>query len=471
MPAPKVMGIYPADSVSEVAQSLPLDPVTSGAAETLAGDVEYRIHLILQEAKKFMVHGKRSTLLPEDVEHAMEALNVEPVLIPPRPLPQRSFAPITVPTAPGITTTLYHVPDDEIDFATYLKEPLPSGLANSAGVKWKAHWLAVEGVQPAIPENPPPSSKAGPSHPLPSTGNAALKSSAKSQLPEELQLYFTRLTTALVPPAPGAPDQAPGLDDSERHRTAALASISSDAAVNGILVYLIKWMVESINKCLLSHPSVLSALLDAVSGILDNRAIFVEPYLHQVLAPIMSVLLTVPLSSQSSSSLTNNPSYELRCKAASILQKIVTVYGSRYPGLVPRITSTLLKTLNLPPFPSPLGGGVPPSGRYEGAILGISALGPSAIRQSLLNDPNVLQRIDGLCSSLYPAQEARKSTKAVPLSKATVVALSRMVGSKPEGWVGTVDLDQADSQFGPNLVRAMEKDSWLLSELLRMREE
>lgn len=39
--------------------------------------MEYRLHLIIQEAKKFMVHGKRATLLPEDVEYAMEALNVE----------------------------------------------------------------------------------------------------------------------------------------------------------------------------------------------------------------------------------------------------------------------------------------------------------------------------------------------------------------------------------------------------------
>jgi hypothetical protein len=43
----------------------------------LAADVEYRIHLIAQEAKKFMVQGKRSTLLPEDIEQAMAALNVE----------------------------------------------------------------------------------------------------------------------------------------------------------------------------------------------------------------------------------------------------------------------------------------------------------------------------------------------------------------------------------------------------------
>lgn len=77
MPAPQMMGIYPSESIQEVAQSLPLDPLGPGAATLLAGDVEYRLHLILQEAKKFMVHAKRSTLMSEDVEHALEALNVE----------------------------------------------------------------------------------------------------------------------------------------------------------------------------------------------------------------------------------------------------------------------------------------------------------------------------------------------------------------------------------------------------------
>jgi len=70
-------GVRPSTDWQEVAQSLPLDPLAPGAAESLAADVEYRIHLILQEAKKFMVAGRRSTLLPEDVEYAMDALNVE----------------------------------------------------------------------------------------------------------------------------------------------------------------------------------------------------------------------------------------------------------------------------------------------------------------------------------------------------------------------------------------------------------
>ena len=170
MPAPVGIGIYSPDSVSEVAQSLPIDNLGVGAADLLAGDVEYRLNLILQEAKKFMIHGKRTTLQPQDIEYAMEVLNVEPILVPPRPLPQPPFAAIPLPTAPATSgggsssqsqPQLYHVPDDEIDFATYLKQPLPAGLANSAGVKWKAHWLAVEGVQPAIPDNPAPSSRAG----------------------------------------------------------------------------------------------------------------------------------------------------------------------------------------------------------------------------------------------------------------------------------------------------------------------
>jgi hypothetical protein len=56
---------------------LAIDVLGSGVSDLLAADVEYRIHLIAQEAKKFMVQGKRSTLLPEDIEQAMAALNVE----------------------------------------------------------------------------------------------------------------------------------------------------------------------------------------------------------------------------------------------------------------------------------------------------------------------------------------------------------------------------------------------------------
>ncbi|WWD04052.1 hypothetical protein V865_002115 [Kwoniella europaea PYCC6329] len=274
MPPPQTTGIYPSDSITEVAQSLPLDPLGPGAADLLAGDVEYRLHLIIQEAKKFMAHGKRGTLMPEDVEYAMDALNVEPILIPPRPLPLPSFQSIPIPSSSSHQQQIYHLPDEEIDFATYLKQPLPSGVANSSGVKWKAHWLAVEGVQPAIKENPNPTQRSGQPRPQPSS--TSLRPQARTQLPQELQLYFTRLTTALVPPSPTGPET-----EAERHRLAALASLRTDVAVAGILIYVVKWLGESIQKCLMAPTGTIGQLIDAVEALVSNDGVFLEPYVSR----------------------------------------------------------------------------------------------------------------------------------------------------------------------------------------------
>ncbi|KAL7424833.1 histone H4-like TAF Taf6, SAGA complex subunit [Cryptotrichosporon argae] len=462
------MGIYSADSVQEVASSLPLDPLVQGAANVLAGDVEFRLHLLVQEARKFMVHGKRTTLTSEDVEHAMEALNVEPVLIPPRPLPLPAFQPVSVPSTSAHTQQIYHTPDDEIDFATYLKEPLPPGLAASAGVKWKAHWLAVEGVQPAIQENPAPSSRA-PAARGPATGVAALRPSAKSHLSTELQLYFIRLTTALIPPSVPLPSPD---SDAERHRLAALASVRSDAAVAGILAYLVRWVAESITKSLTSPLAVLGCLVDTVEALLDNESVFVEPYLHQFLAPLLSILLTIPLGPfpPVPSSAGEPSSFDTRLRASSVLKKLVDSYGPAYPGLVPRLLSTLTRTLNLPPFPSPLGADTPPAGRYEGAVLGLAALGPHAVRQTLWgNGGDKLALVEGLVGSLYPG-EARKHKTG--LMKAVIRAMQTMTNPKPaDATVAPPGADELAAAFGANVARALEKRGWTAREMLRLRRD
>ncbi|CAD6567611.1 MAG: hypothetical protein TREMPRED_003748 [Tremellales sp. Tagirdzhanova-0007] len=489
MPPPRLMGIYPSDSVSEVAASLPIDLLAPGAADSLASDVEYRLHLILQEAKKFMVHAKRGTLLPEDVEYAMEALNVEPVMVPPRPLPQPPFTAVPFSTSSGAPQQLYHVVDDEIDFATYLKQPLPPGLANSAGVTWKAHWLAVEGVQPAIPENPAPGSRAGPSRtPAPVTGSAALRPSARSTLPQELQLYFSRLTTSLIPSS--------SAEDLQRHRDAALASLRSDAAVAGILVYLVKWFAESIGTCLIGPTGIIGSLLDGIEAILDNEMIFLEPYLHQLLAPVMSVLLTVPLGPHppsSSNSGSQQSSYGLRIRASEVLGKIGAVYGPSYPGLLPRLVSTLTRTFQSSPFPSPLGAAHPPAGRYEGAALGLAALGAPAVLSGLWgNGGEQMVRIDDLAGRLYPGEGKRSRTGLMKACinvlvwydwTVTVIdileihdegrALNLIIRPKPESdpIPTPPSADDIAETFGHHFARALEKRPWLASELMRMAKD
>ncbi|EIW72312.1 hypothetical protein TREMEDRAFT_70674 [Tremella mesenterica DSM 1558] len=468
-------GIYPPDSVNDVAHGLPIDNLGQGAADLLASDVEYRLHLITQEAKKFMVHAKRTTLTSDDVEYAMEVLNLEPILVPPRPLPQPTFAQVQIPTVSGNSThTIYYAPDDEIDFATYLKQPLPPGLASSAGVKWKAHWLAVEGVQPAIPENPAPSARVDSTSPLtlPSTGSAALRPSARSHLPQELQLYFGRLTAAIVPSTSPPPSPDGTISDVERQRLAALASLRGDQAVGGILVYLVKWIAESVQKCLMSPVQVLGYLLDAMEALLDNEAVFVEPYLHQLLAPLMSILLTVPLGPHPpTSSQQITAAYETRLRASDVLRKIVDDYSSSYPNLTPRLLSTLSQALQSDPFPSPLGANHPPAGRYEGALLGISALGSHAVRTCLWGEdvPRALQRLDDLASRLYPT-EGRKGKSG--LMKAAIKAMGSMIGPKPENFTGgSMRGEEIVNVFGSNWSRVLEKRPWLGSEMMRMYKE
>ncbi|KAL1407644.1 histone H4-like TAF Taf6, SAGA complex subunit [Vanrija albida] len=480
MPAPHMMGIYPPESIQEVAQSLPLDPLGPGAADLLAGDVEYRLHFLLQEAKKFMVHGRRSTLTPEDVEYAMEALNVEPVLVPPRPLPQAPFHAVPVSAGQNPSQQLYHEVDDEIDFATYLRDPLPAALGNSAGVKWKAHWLAVEGVQPAIPENPPPSSRAGPSRtPAPTTGSAALRQNAKTHLTTELQLYFSRLTAALVPPVSSLPhlpgNPPPGAEshafpDAERHRIAALASVRSDAAVAGVLAYLVRWVAESINKTLVGATGTIGCLIDVVEAILDNEVIFVEPYLHQFLGPLLSILLTVPLGPHPPSSNQTPTQSELRQRAANVLAKLVTLYGKSYPGLVPRLLSTFTRALQSSPFPSPLGAEFPPAGRYEGAVLGIGALGANTVRQALWGvKGEKLDVINNLVGVLYPGDNRKGKTG---LMKATFGGLSLLVNPKPADSTPVApSSDELAEYFGVNIAKALEKRPWMASELVRLHNE
>lgn len=84
----------------------------------------------------------------------------QPILHPPPPLHKPVFHPVfpseahSTPSQPQ----LYYLGDDEIDLASFLRSahttlPRPT-VGGQTGVQWKAHWLAIEGVQPLISENP-----------------------------------------------------------------------------------------------------------------------------------------------------------------------------------------------------------------------------------------------------------------------------------------------------------------------------
>lgn len=232
-----------------------------------------------------------------DIDQALRVLNIEPLY---GHYPHNPPAFRRVGQAQG-AGTLYFVEDEEIDFDRVIRE---EKIAVPKGARWTAHWLAVEGVQPLIPENPPaipkehdlePAAMNGLSKALggpvlpptpPSSDRPSPIQAAKRPLPQqqqqqqlvkqvlsrELQLYFTRLTTALIPPV------------DEKKRTAALASLRHDAGLQALLPYIVRWVAEGVAGSLKAKAQsdndgkVLDVLLAVIGAILDNSTLFVEPY-------------------------------------------------------------------------------------------------------------------------------------------------------------------------------------------------
>lgn len=113
-------------------------------------------------------------------------------------------------------------------------------------------------------------------------GSANQKSktpSVKTHLSRELQHYYQRLVSALIPSA------------EERKRTAALTSLRADAGLAPVLPYIARWVAEGVVATLrrdgdgddadLDRRS-LDIYLDVINALLENERLLVEPYVSHL---------------------------------------------------------------------------------------------------------------------------------------------------------------------------------------------
>jgi transcription initiation factor TFIID subunit 6 len=184
-----------------------------------------------------MRHARRTTLTTDDIDQAFRELNIEPPYghSPHNPPAFRR----AIPYPPNSTTGTLYFAEDDFDRVLREKITLPKP------VSWAVHWLAVEGVQPLIPENSPAITKVTEESSVlksftsqPSTSALAAQSTVKGRtqnkqhdkqvLSRKLQLYYARFTSSLLPPAP----------EDYVKRMAALASLRHDAGLQALLPYL-----------------------------------------------------------------------------------------------------------------------------------------------------------------------------------------------------------------------------------------
>src|ERR1700759_470543 len=140
------MSLWNPDNIKDVGESVGLGNLHKDVVDLLARDVDFRIAQVLEQAIKFMRHGKRSTLHTDDISQALKVLDIEPLFGYESTKPLR-FGEASI----GPNQYIFYLDDDEVDFEKFINAPLPKVPRE---ISFTAHWFAIEGVQPRIPQNP-----------------------------------------------------------------------------------------------------------------------------------------------------------------------------------------------------------------------------------------------------------------------------------------------------------------------------
>ncbi|KAF2203941.1 Arf-domain-containing protein [Delitschia confertaspora ATCC 74209] len=365
------MSVWNPDNVRDVAESVGIANLAENVVEELARDVDYRLAQVLEEALKFMRHGKRTTLNTQDVSNALRVLNVEPLY------GYESTRPLRFGEASlGPGNPLYYVEDEEVDFEKLINAPLPKVPREMI---FTAHWLAVEGVQPSIPQNPttinqgdllPKGPNANPHLAAANGLDNVTKPLVKHVLSKESQELFGKLSSALTD------------ETNPEWRNAALASIRTDPGIHQLTTYLITFVAEKVTHSL-KNLFILTQMMHAIEALLGNPTLYLDPYIAYIVPPVLTCCVGKhlgpppnPAPSHASSETINGTNgngsfnnglahYELRDLAASLLNWISTRYISSSATLKPRIARTCLKNFLDPNKPL---------GTHYGALKALTAI-------------------------------------------------------------------------------------------------
>lgn len=378
----------PQDTVKDAAELLGIT-LPDEAAKNLAMDVEYRIHEILETAIKFMRHSKRKLLTTGDINHALKVLNIEPLYgyDQSRPLVYKE-------ALFGAGQTLYYIDDRDVDFEKLINQELPKVPRQAT---FTAHWLAIEGVQPMIPQNPvaaeikslPPIVRGAtssvvssdvlqaddPDAPKKKDKDIEVKPLVKHVLSKELKLYFDKVAEVLV------------LTDPEKEllREAALSLLRTDPGLHQLVPYLIQFVAEQITNHLRSID-VLITMLDVILALCDNKTIFLAPYVHALMPCILTLLLAKRIGTLPDMDAAAQLKGQLAVRefASMLLDHVITAYGLAYSTLKPRVTRTLLRALlDLSK----------PVGTHYGALLGLEKLGSEVVKLVLVGNVKVWHKL------------------------------------------------------------------------------
>jgi transcription initiation factor TFIID subunit 6 len=367
------------DSMKMAAESIGISNLSDEASRVLADEVTFQLKRILQDSAKFCGHSKRHRLNVDDVDRALRVNNVEPLY------GAQSADHIPFRFASGGGRELFWTDEKEIDLSEMIAAPNLPKLPHQ--VSLKAHWLSIDGVQPTIPENPPPLDcdlqRQESVDPVKSLRlhcdensftakhsqiwsnrkkhfeTVRVKQFANHEISVEQQIYYKEITEACV-----------GSD--EKRRSEALQSLSFDTGLHPMLPCLSVFISEGVKvNVVQNNLALLIYLMRMVKALLDNSTLVLEKYLHEILPTVITCIVSKQLCLRPD--VDNH--WALRDFASRLLAQLCKNYNNTTNNIQIRITRLLSSCLDNPKMSL--------SSQY-GAFSSLCELGPEVQRAFIL---------------------------------------------------------------------------------------